>query len=124
MVFGSEMPYGLVAGITDIPVILHIQGILNPYLNAYLPPFVSWKEYKSIGNGWKNRLHKRIERKMWMVSCARETEICKRVMNYFGRTDWDYRVTQILHPGANYLLPAKCCDLSSISQRREPCPIS
>lgn len=53
MVFGSEMPFGLVAGITDIPVILHIQGILNPCLNAYLPPFVSWKEYKSIGNGWK-----------------------------------------------------------------------
>lgn len=107
MVFGSEMPFGLVAGITDIPVILHIQGILNPYLNAYLPPFVSWKEYKSIGNGWKNRLHKRIERKMWMVSCARETEICKRVMNYFGRTDWDYRVTQILHPGANYLFASE-----------------
>lgn len=107
MVFGSEMPFGLVAGITDIPVILHIQGILNPYLNAYLPPFVSWKEYKSIGNGWKNRLHKRIESKMWAVSCARETEICKRVKNYFGRTDWDYRVTQILHPGANYLFASE-----------------
>ena len=49
MVFGSEMPFGLVAGITDIPVVLHIQGILNPYLNAYLPPFVSWNEYKIWG---------------------------------------------------------------------------
>ena len=103
MVFGSEMPFGLVAGITDIPVILHIQGILNPYLNAYLPPFVSWKEYKSIGDGWKDRLHKKIERKMWQVSCARESEICKRVKNFFGRTDWDNRVTQMMHPGANYL---------------------
>lgn len=103
MVFGSEMPFGLVASLTDIPVILHIQGILNPCLNAYLPPFVSWKDYKALGKGWKDKLHKRIERKMWLASCAREMEICKRVKNYFGRTDWDYRVIQMMHPGANYL---------------------
>ena len=103
MVFGSEMPFGLIASLTNIPVILHIQGILNPCLNAYLPPFVSWKDYKAWGNGWKDKLHKRIESKTWQASCAREAEICKRVTNYFGRTDWDYRVSQMMHPGANYL---------------------
>ena len=103
LVFGSEEPFGLVAGITDIPVVLHIQGVLNPYLNAYLPPFVSWGEYRSMGNGWKNRLRGRAERKMWQASCAREAEICRRVKNYFGRTEWDYRVCRMMHPGANYL---------------------
>lgn len=103
MVFGSEMPFGLVASLTDIPVILHIQGILNPYMNAYLPPFVSWRDYKALGTGLKDKLHKRIERKMWLASCVREAEICKRVKNYFGRTEWDYRVTQVMHPSANYL---------------------
>ncbi len=103
MVFGSEGPFGLVAGITDIPVVLHIQGILNPYLNAFLPPFVSWKEYKKYAHGIKNKLLKMIDRKRWTVSCAREREICKRVKNYFGRTEWDYRVCQMMHPHANYM---------------------
>lgn len=102
MVFGSEMPFGLVASLTDIPVILHIQGVLNPYFNAYLPPFISWKDYVAMGNGWKDKLHKFVDCKLWVASCARETEICRRVKNYFGRTDWDYRVCQMMHPGANY----------------------
>lgn len=102
MVFGSEMPFGLVASLTNIPVILHIQGILNPYFNAYLPPFISWKNYVALKNGWKDKLHRFVDRKLWGASCARETEICRRVKNYFGRTDWDYRVCQMMHPGANY----------------------
>ena len=49
-VFGSEMSFGQVAQYTKIPVVLHIQGILTPYYNASLPPFISkhnyiWKEY-------------------------------------------------------------------------------
>lgn len=102
MVFGSEMPFGLVASLTNIPVILHIQGVLNPYFNAYLPPFISWKDYVAMGNGWNDKLHRFVDRKLWVASCARETEICRRVKNYFGRTDWDYRVCQLMHPGANY----------------------
>ena len=53
IVFGSEGPFGLVAGITSTPVALHIQGVLNPYLNAYLPPFVSWKDYQAWGGKWR-----------------------------------------------------------------------
>lgn len=50
----------------------------------------------------KKTLRKRVEHKLWTVSCQREREICKRVKNYFGRTDWDYRVCQMMHPGAAY----------------------
>ena len=102
MVFGSEMPFGLVASLTDIPVALHIQGVLNPYLNAFLPPFVSWTGYLRHSVGIKEWLRKRMTRKQWLASCAREEEICRRVKNYLGRTDWDYRVSQIMHPHANY----------------------
>lgn len=44
-IFGSENKYGLVASVTKIPIILHIQGIVRPCLNAYLPPFVSKLDY-------------------------------------------------------------------------------
>ena len=35
-IFGSENKYGLVASVTKIPIVLHIQGIVRPCLNAYL----------------------------------------------------------------------------------------
>ncbi len=38
-VFGSEQQLGLVSSVTEIPVLLHIQGLLNPIYNALLPPF-------------------------------------------------------------------------------------
>lgn len=102
MVFGSEMPFGLVTSLTDVPVVLHIQGVLNPCLNAFLPPFVSWGEYSKAAKGIKEWLQKKITRKQWLASCEREKEIFSRVNNYLGRTDWDYRVSQIMHPQANY----------------------
>ena len=102
MVFGSEMPFGLVASLTDIPVILHIQGVLNPCFNAFLPPFVSWSVFSKSTRGIKEKIHKIITRKLWLVSCEREKEIFRRVKNYFGRTDWDYRISQVMHPNANY----------------------
>lgn len=102
MVFGSEMPFGLVASLTDIPVILHIQGVLNPCYNAFLPPFVSWTDFIKSAHGIKDGLQRLVTRKQWLASCEREKEILGRVKNYFGRTDWDYRVCQMIHPGANY----------------------
>lgn len=103
MVFGSEMPFGLVASLTSIPVVLHIQGILNPCLNAFLPPFVSWPELSNNVRGLKEWLRRKKTRKMWAASCDREKEIFRRVKNYFGRTEWDFRVCQVLHPQANYM---------------------
>ena len=103
MVFGSEMPFGLVASLTDIPVVLHIQGVLNPCLNAFLPPFVSWSSLLEGAKGIKSKLIVCRMKKQWLASSAREKEIFKRVKNYFGRTDWDFRVCQMMHPHANYL---------------------
>lgn len=102
MVFGSEKPFGLVAALTDVPVVLHIQGILNPCLNAFLPPFVSWSEFLKSANGIKDWLRRKMVQKQWLASCEREKEIFRRVKNYFGRTDWDYRVCQMMNPQANY----------------------
>lgn len=99
-VFGSERSFGLVAPFTSIPVVLHIQGILNPYYNAYLPPFISWKQLSSVNplkliQQYKNK-------KRWMNSCKRETEILKRIKYYIGRTSWDERVTRIFNPTCQY----------------------
>lgn len=101
-VWGSESYFGLVSLVTDIPVILHIQGILNPYLNAFLPPFVSWRDYRFVSLQPKKLITNYIQRKTWEVSCYRERTIHNNIKYYLGRTDWDERVTHILNPISLY----------------------
>lgn len=101
-IFGSEMQFGLIAKYTKTPIVLHIQGILTPCLNAYLPPFVSWLTFyfKSsnpllILKGIKERIN-------WTNNSNREQEIIKNIYNYIGRTTWDYRVIKTLNPHCRY----------------------
>lgn len=78
-VWGSEMQFGLVGKIAKVPVILHIQGILNPYLNAYLPPFVGWSDYKKFGFNIKKYIYRLNEVNSWKRNCFREREILKSI---------------------------------------------
>lgn len=101
-VWGSEGYLGLVSFITTIPVCLHIQGILNPYNNAYLPPFFSWSKISgnilNIKQYFKNRLEKKIREEY----SYRERVILKSINNYMGRTIWDYRLTKLFNINSRY----------------------
>lgn len=101
-VFGSEMSFGQVAQYTKIPVVLHIQGILTPYYNAYLPPFISkhnyiWKEY----NPW-NAFKRYKELRNFKRNGIREINMIKHIHYFIGRTEWDKRITLIYNPLAKY----------------------
>lgn len=96
-VWGSEAQFGLVWKITDIPMILHLQGIINPYFNAYLPANISWKEY-----GNTNMILRKIEKRKWLCSSYREKEIMKGVSAVLGRTEWDRRVSHCMNPEVRY----------------------
>lgn len=101
-VFGSENVFGLVANYVKIPVVLHIQGILNPYLNAFLPPFVSWRTYLFSECSPKRMLQNLSEKMVWQRNCVTERRLIKAVRHYMGRTVWDERVTKVLNSGAIY----------------------
>lgn len=102
-IFGSEFNYGLLAGNTDVPIVLHLQGILSPYLNAWFPPSFSlynlifsknlslYTKCKSIW-AYKNNLY----------MAEREKAIFFNVKNYLGRTEWDKNVTAILNSKSSY----------------------
>ncbi len=101
-VFGSEMAYGLIGNRAGVPVALHIQGILNPYFNAILPPLMSWHDYLYESLNPLKICRRVISKKNWKLSCLREREIIRRVRYHIGRTAWDERVTKILNPQAKY----------------------
>lgn len=94
--FGTENGLGLACTITDIPVLIHIQGILNPCYEAWLPQGLSWRRWL-----WGN--------KQAILSCLALKEFKRREMKMFksckyflGRTEWDMRITSLLAPQAKY----------------------
>lgn len=101
-VFGSEQSFGQIAQYISIPVVLHIQGILTPIYNAFLPPFISlhnylfedmlpWHIYKRYRNitGFK-------------YNAAREIGIIKSVHYFIGRTNWDKEIVKLYNSKAIY----------------------
>lgn len=98
-IFGTERQFGLIGSLTSIPTVIHIQGIINPYFNAFLPPSFSWrKNFFNIFDAIKTaRL-----RKIWITDSYREEEIFSRNRNFIGRTEWDKRTTLLLNSSANY----------------------
>ena len=98
-IWGSEQQFGLIANLVRIPVVLHIQGIMNPYLNAYLPPFFSWN-FKITSPISSLKVLK--EKRLWIQQCLRERFILSKIKNYIGRTVWDERVTKIFNPQSKY----------------------
>lgn len=102
-VFGNEWPFGLIAQYTKIPVVIHIQGAIIPYLNAIYPPSYSdlavlynlFPEVKAMLYVIKNHIKMKSRANM-------ESTIWKVVENYMGRTTWDFALSHVQHPSCNY----------------------
>ncbi len=102
-VFGTEWPFGQVASVTDIPVVIHIMGAIVPYNNASYPPGFSysgqichyWRNPKKVFGLWRGRRNQKNwekwERSTWSL-----------VSNYMGRTQWDKSLSNVMHPGRRY----------------------
>lgn len=99
-VFGSEHSYGLVAERVKVPVLLHVQGIVNPYFKSFLPPGVTWTEYIRTPLRPSSMLRKYLVRKRWEWAASREARIFKAVRYYLGRTGWDEEQVRKFNPGA------------------------
>ena len=99
-VFGSEHSFGLVAQYVDIPVILHIQGLVNPYFEAFLPPGATWNKWVYDSLSPARVMHKMYTRSRWIDACKRETQILRSVKYYLGRTRWDHEQVRKVNPEA------------------------
>lgn len=102
-VFGTEWPFGLVAEIADVPVVVHIQGSIVFYNNAWYPPgyglideiCLNWKHPRRIRNALRGlkqtKSREVVEKEVW--NC---------VQNYMGRTRWDKAMSAVMHPNRFY----------------------
>ena len=102
-VFGSEQSFGLLSKHTKIPLIIHLQGILNPILNAYYAPGSS--SFDII----KQNILKPLKlvlafngMKKFEYNIDRESVILSNCNFFIGRTEWDKNISNLYAPSSNY----------------------
>lgn len=104
-VFGTEGPFALIQEITSVPVIVHLQGIINPILNSYFPigysklDFLLDRKYlfqNLIGASPPFIL------KRFKFMAEREKQVLTKIKYVFGRTEWDKRVVSLYNPDVRY----------------------
>ena len=104
VVFGcAECPFGLLATRTDIPVLIHIQGIMSTCVNAWLPPGfgpseVAFAEGVSLSN-WKRRF---LANRFINHAMRREQIILSQAKHLIGHSQWDQRYADLFAPRAAY----------------------
>lgn len=102
-IFGSELYHGLAARVAgNIPMVLHIQGLLSLYIYILLPPGFSRREYIMSGKRLKGQFHHLQYLAYWKRSAYREKAILNAVPYVIGRTDWDRQAMAVLNPKAKY----------------------
>lgn len=102
-VWGIETNSGLVSKYTSIPCVAHIQGILNPYYDAYFPP--KWSKYSLINALFPNLKKIRLSfnaYKNFKRHADREKIVCSNIKYYLGRTEWDKNVINVLSTNPKY----------------------
>lgn len=101
-IFGTEFYYGLIGSLTTVPVVIHIQGVLDACRNAYFPAQCSPLSYYFFDLNPKHIWSRFQIYAEWKRLCVREQEIYKRVNNYIGRTDFDKACVRVFNPKARY----------------------
>ena len=101
-IFGSELPFSLVVQKVSIPAVLHVQGLILPYWNAYFPGGCGLARY-CLQDLVPHRVYNRyMELVGFKRSAWREKEELSRVSNYIGRTEWSRRVIHVFNPEARF----------------------
>ncbi len=100
-IFGSEKSFGLISYHTKIPIVIHIQGILIPYLNSYFPPGTNKFDFIRYYGLFKSISY--LESYLnFKYNAKREQLIISNCRNFTGRTEWDKNVVSLYSNKPNY----------------------
>lgn len=102
-VFGSEWCWGQVSKFVNVPVVVHMQGSIPSYLNAFYPPnYNMWDQIFATGLNIKKQLSLFLQRYRYVSWKKQEEETLKTVCNFMGRTLWDKQIVKFHNPISRY----------------------
>lgn len=104
-VFGTESYFALIQQLTKIPILVHIQGLINPYLFSFFPPGYSKYDIlfnfnfivKNLNGTSLIQWHRRFK-----YQAEREKKILNSISYVCGRTRWDRSVVKVFNPKIKY----------------------
>ncbi len=102
-VHGTENNFGLIQYHTQVPVVISIQGAIQPYSEKFFAGVPARTAQRHEGLIEKIKLNtafwQYLDLQKWV---AREQKILTHAKHIIGRTDWDKRVTSVLAPQSTY----------------------
>lgn len=102
-VFGSEWCFGLLKNVTDIPIVIHMQGCWPPYRNCQYPPgYSKFLKYLYLMSNPKKLLNNFLMEHASKERAIREEKILRENLYYMGRTRWDKSLTKLYNPHRKY----------------------
>ncbi|MCD6566652.1 MAG: glycosyltransferase family 4 protein, partial [Bacteroidales bacterium] len=104
-VFGTEGVFPTIQEHTDIPVVIHLQGLINPCLNAYFSPNQSRLNFFTSFHFLKNNLignSPGFTAKRFAQQAKRESTILRQAKYVMGRTHWDKMVSSLFNSEVTY----------------------
>ena len=102
--FGIENQLSCILGNTNIPIVVHLQGILNPCVNAFWPVGFSKIDFLfpfSIRE-WILRNGFLYAKKSLFVRSKKEQKSLSKVQYFMGRTHWDNALSNLYAPNSIY----------------------
>lgn len=101
-IFGSESVLGFVRLITSVPCVLHMQGLINPYNNAFYPPSFSKFTFLFRSKNPIKFISAYKEMITWKNNAIRESYLLNKILYFIGRTEWDKAVAMEFNNHALY----------------------
>ena len=104
-IFGTESDIPMVMMQTEVPCLIHLQGLLGECYRAFFPPDISEKTFRrEFVNVRENVLRNGIffSYREMEVRAKREEEYMRHCRFFMGRTGWDKSYVQSRNPGAAY----------------------
>jgi glycosyltransferase involved in cell wall biosynthesis len=103
-IFGTENGFGIVSKFINIPVVIHLQGILTVYFHKWFPAGLGQlkifrlSSFKKLLKG-SSLFH---DYYYFKHSAIREEKIFKSNKYFIGRTSWDKRIVNVLSSNGSY----------------------
>ena len=103
-IFGTESDLAFIVGDTDIPCVIHIQGLLCAVSNISYPAGISKRDFMSITDIREFWIRNGIifNNRRMRLSAEREKEHIKKCKYIIGRTQWDKEIAELYNPNIQY----------------------
>lgn len=102
--FGLENPLATILNRTNIPIVVHIQGLLGPCSNAFYPSSFSRSSliWPPTRREWLFRNGFLYAKKTLDIRAVKESDLFKDARYFMGRTEWDLHLTKLMSSKALY----------------------